>query len=469
MNKPVSNSVLTKNSKATVNKPTKSPKKCPDNKVLNPKTGRYINKKPLIAIKPYKKGGGRICSQILTPKQVGPICWFMSTFVAMFYSQRSRKILLKASKDWDKNKELFKILDDVLHNKYLKKNKEGEDYNDFNGDVFIDILSYLNIENNKTFPYDPKKVSSGFWPMYYIGKLYKLLNVDYKMFNYCIKNDIISYSYLNEKYDWMIFSIEDDDIKLEMDIDKIMKLKTNEYVEDNIAPPILIIKFDSSNKICPFSNYFKIEGNVKNELKSMKKEITYNEQIYKLDSIILSNYNIIDKSPGHGIAGITCKNKKYIYNSWLRTQFDPTTDKEIKLNFPCELMRYDWDVKNNNFCLDTETCKPISLDVGKDDEILNEAQEIDLCFNFTRGEKILIYVRHGATSENSRESSSPTSNESSSIPDVSLLNIRAGGRCILIKNTKATVNKPTKSPEKCPDNKVLNPKTGRCILIKNKK
>ena len=37
------------------------------------------------------------CSRILTPKQVGPICWFMATFVAMFYSQRSRKLLLEAS------------------------------------------------------------------------------------------------------------------------------------------------------------------------------------------------------------------------------------------------------------------------------------------------------------------------------------------------------------------------------------
>ena len=40
---------------------------------------------------------------------------------------------------------------------------------------------------------------------------------------------------------------------------------------------------------------------------------------------------------------------------------------------------------------------------------------------------------------------------------------------VLIKNTKATVNKPTKSPKKCPDNKVLNHKTERCVLIKNKK
>jgi len=117
MNKPASNSV----------KPmVKSPKKCPDNKVLNPKTGRYINKKPLIAIKPYNKKGGRICSRILTPKQVGETCWFMAIFVAMFYSQRSRKILLEASRKWNTKKDLFKKVNDILHDKYLKTSKGNE-------------------------------------------------------------------------------------------------------------------------------------------------------------------------------------------------------------------------------------------------------------------------------------------------------------------------------------------------------
>ena len=45
---------------------------------------------------------------------------------------------------------------------------------------------------------------------------------------------------------------------------------------------------------------------------------------------------------------------------------------------------------------------------------------------------------------------------------------------IFIENKSANAVKSpakpmVKSPTKCPDNKVLNPKTGRCILIKNKK
>jgi hypothetical protein len=42
----------------------------------------------------------------------------------------------------------------------------------------------------------------------------------------------------------------------------------------------------------------------------------------------------------------------------------------------------------------------------------------------------------------------------------------ATGRCILIKNAAKAV-KAKKSPKDCPDGKVRNPATGRCILIKN--
>ena len=49
-------------------------------------------------------------------------------------------------------------------------------------------------------------------------------------------------------------------------------------------------------------------------------------------------------------------------------------------------------------------------------------------------------------------------------PEGKVLNPKTG-RCILIKN--AMKADATKSPKKCPEGKVLNPKTGRCILIRN--
>ena len=349
----------------------------------------------------HKKRTNNTCLQILTPKQVGPICWFMAAFVAMFYSQRSRKILLDKSDSWDMKDELFKLLNDILHKKYKAVGSKFENYMNYSDDTFTNVLSLLYKKDPNKFPYDPTRVSSGLNPIYYMAKLYKLLNVDYKIFFYCIKDDIVSYSYLN--YDWITYTINDEDreIKIGMDYEKIDIEKKTEYVEDNISPPILIITIDPDNSGLS-GDYFKIEDvAVKTQLKSMKEEITYNGVIYKLDSIILTNYNEPVKSSGHAIAGITCKKNKYIYNGWLRTQLDPSTNKVITRKIPCELMRYDWDVNKNHFCLDTRTCKPISLD-GENDE----REKSEVCFNFKRGLRFLIYVRKDAKSETSAESSS---------------------------------------------------------------
>ena len=138
-----------------------------------------------------------VCSRILTPKQIGPTCWFMATFVAMFYSQRSRKLLLKASTDWEK-KKLFTLLKHVLDDKYLKaESRESEDYRKFSDDTFGKILSLLYKENSNAFPYNPKTIDNGYIPELYIGKLYNLLNINYKMFSYNVNDNILLYSHLN--------------------------------------------------------------------------------------------------------------------------------------------------------------------------------------------------------------------------------------------------------------------------------
>ena len=90
---------------------------------------RRTNSLPFAIINTFSQQSNKqgICSRILTPKQVGPICWFMATFVAMFYSQRSRKILLDASDNWNTREEIFKSLKHILDDKYLKvESRESE-------------------------------------------------------------------------------------------------------------------------------------------------------------------------------------------------------------------------------------------------------------------------------------------------------------------------------------------------------
>jgi len=140
----------------------------------------------------------------------------MATFVAMFYSQRSRKILLEASKNWDTDDELFDLLKKILHDKYLKTaSRVSEDYRNFSDDTFQNVLYLLHNKNPKSFPYDPFRVISGFRSMFYIGRLYKLLNIDYKIFDYCYTIDsgiytyMLAYSNLNEELEYYDYRIDE--------------------------------------------------------------------------------------------------------------------------------------------------------------------------------------------------------------------------------------------------------------------
>jgi hypothetical protein len=437
------------------------------------------------------KKDSSICSQILTPLHVGPICWFMATFVAMFYSQRNRKILLKESNNWKKDKELFETLYDLLHNKYLKKNENGEDYDDFNDDTFIKILSLLFQENRKMFPFNPKhkKMLKAFAPQNYIGKLYTLLGIDYKMFDYNKSSDILRYSFFNKEYDdLLILKIENKNYSNYVIDDKEGILIDHKYIEDEYAPPILIImvtenyEYPMYERILP--NNVIPNGSKNSKIRYRKDNITYNEKNYTLDSVVLFNTNTEDND-GHIITGITCDDERYIYNGWSRTSMDPVMPENIKRNIPCELMPYNWNIMfDNNFCLNRQTCIP--------DILKTKVEKGKFCFNFSKGTRILIYVRDDDILETSKyidryffkdikedyietpKESSPLSPKEKQNETPNAVELSKNPNAVELSSVESKGGKnirniiSTKYPKKCQEGKVLNPKTGRYILIKNK-
>jgi len=427
----------------------------------------------------------------------------MAAFVSMFYSQRSRKLLLDASYGWNTKKELLSLLKHILDDKYLKvASRESEDYEKFSDDTFAKVLTLLYKENSDAFPYNPEDVKSGFHSEYYIGKLYKLLGVDYKVFDYSMIGKHLYYSYLNDEFKPPIYKVFNKTLKITLQPNYTLK-----YVEEHmVAPQVLIViaheKKDTANI---YSTYFPHtlipEGDTKTNLTSLKEKIDYLGVEYHLDSVILSNWNKEILNKGHGIAGITCKNNKFVYNGWTRTSMDPAmVNKEITRKIPCELMPYNWNIKKHgDFCLSPKNCIP---------EVMKSVKGIkgrNLCFNFSKGKRILVYIRKDPMRETSIETDDTTdkkpvkkaktakaakaakvakathivvkqsSQQPKKCPDGKVLN-PATGRCILTKNaakagidttTVKDVKKSKKSPKKCPDGKVLNPATGRCILTKN--
>jgi hypothetical protein len=131
----------------------------------------------------------------------------------------------------------------------------------------------------------------------------------------------------------------------------------------------------------------------------MKDKIRFRGSEYQLDSVVLENWNKIKS--GHAIAGITCENNKYIYNGWTRKSMDPVmANQVITRNIPCELMEYDWNVKNHSdFCLNPKECIP-------DTSVIDVK---DLCFNFSKGRRILVYVRTDAIQASSNNSNNARS------------------------------------------------------------
>lgn len=359
------------------------------------------------------------CSKIIIPAQTGPICWFMSTFVAMFYSQRSRKILIEASKYWDKQFKIFSIFDDILKNK-------NYDYSQFNYDIFEPMLIYLNNTiSAKSFSYNPR-FNKGFIAEIYIGRLYKLLNIDSIIFEYNPTENWLAYSIFNEEFDNIISWKFDKNNFYEI-IDK--QYDQNDRDEMNniihnykkkILPPVLIVIVRDVEVDSKYTKLYrekfpeilldsaaKIHRNDKENIESMTENITYMGVNYTLDSVILSNWNRFYIKMGHAIAGITCKNKRYIYNSWPRE-----TNDYLNIPYACKLMKHDW-MENQNFCLNIKDCIPIHLKNEK--HIIKEFENKDYCFNFMNGSRVLIYIRNDITSDNSSSPFSPSSPLPSSI------------------------------------------------------
>jgi hypothetical protein len=284
---------------------------------------------------------------------------------------------MEASKTWDGRISVINLFRDLLYDRYLtvgNEPKNSEEHKTFNEDTFIEILKQLYEMDSIKFPYNPR-YNKPYYADSYLCKLYTLLGVDYKMFDYTTSKSLY-YSSFNKEFEDMITSYKlphNDKIYTLLDID--------DYKDDGRSPSILIISISS---VCTplFANNEIKDDTVKKELTSMKEEITYNGVKYTLDSVYLTNAN--KTSCNHIIVGMTCKSKKYVYNG------QPYMGNR---NFPCQLMRHDWNIRKNiDFFLSFDRC--ILYPIPKENPSENR-------YNFSEGIRKCIYVRKNASRDTS--------------------------------------------------------------------
>jgi len=348
------------------------------------------------------------CLNLSVIPQFGGTCWFNAILMIALYSQNVRKVVLKVANKWDKSNSFLMIIKSILVKYYNEPEKVQSFFKKIKPEIILfKMLNKYNqfsvIKHIKDKLYNDK--SNLGWFEIFIIKFFKLLHVN------CL--DII---YLNGKY-YLNFDEEItynfDDFTKKTLINKTHLYESYSKKKERVTktikniikkiPDIIIVSHEKIN--------FFVEDVYKRNINSDEEVLfnanrykckikgidTYDDIIYvngykyKLDACTLTNYNYYHGG-NHAIAGITCNDKRYVYNGWQSDTTDPafTNYGNYINNSPCSLMCFDWDLKRDiEFCLNLQNCKL--------DKLRYQVTDNELCFSFGKdnniGRRFLIYVR----------------------------------------------------------------------------
>jgi len=301
------------------------------------------------------------------------ICWFNSILTICLYSQGCRNVLIEVSETWDKKNKILMILKKFLYKYYYKNENEIRN--------FFKKLSpeFLLLEFLRTFDIDFLELNKRNihhvlyegWYLIYIIIIFKALQIDYK--------DII----ITDKYKYENVL---EFININLILNKLKIEKQIEVKNSPVLPNIIVLSHKNQNSF--FNNIFENDKELfENNLfiseyddTNLNEEFIYEDVKYKLDSCIIRNYN---NNKGHIIAGITCNNKRYVYDGLMGK----------KQKNPCKLYEFDWNINiNNSFIIRPDGMCDLEDDIinNKSDEEFYSNQSI---FSFNKGAKLLIYVR----------------------------------------------------------------------------
>jgi hypothetical protein len=341
--------------------------------------------------------GDAFCRNVVTIPQYESTCWFNSILMSLLYSQNSRKLLLAEHKNFDKRNRLLSIVNKILLSNYMDKDKAQKYFNIIRPEV---ILAYVKDLNEPTLQ---TMILRGWFSNVFLYKFIEQLGRTCIVLDYYNKK---FYAGITQSMNIQIIRDYDTYRKniyfthtREQIKEKIQKIPNPDYIyiniwksqdkkDDTFAPVMERYEAHAKAPLLLNSYGFSYDG-----LETFNKIITFNGYEYILDSCINTNYNQISNI-GHDIAGITCKNNKYIYNGWLRKTNDAALrrdDSKYRDNdMPCDLIKYDWDVNNDNkkICIDSHYCK-----MKKVRDRITEQSRLCFSFGIRKGRNTLIYVR----------------------------------------------------------------------------
>ena len=333
---------------------------------------------------------------------------------------------IKSMDEEKKTNPLMKVFIDVIESKYFEETSLQKD--EIISKLQLkpeEIINNLNKIDKSMFYVELNQNNNnvGYFTQFYINRFLTFFNIKYDniiLIDYLTntKKFCISQSFYKEKFNNLYLKFSDsnlivkkrseftnDDLyneyiqnfvntfenykkKEELYLKNLYKELYNNYKNGNFD--ILIINY-------PLGGYFTLDDDFYYEIDyfKIKDQIEINNNTFILDSMILSNYNSILCKKAHAIAGITCNNKRYIYNGWTSQTIDPSLDlnnvENIKIfdNVPCALIPYDWfnPDEDISFCLNLEKCR---LDFVNPDRQFSKK---NMCFDIKKGENIHIFIK----------------------------------------------------------------------------
>jgi len=312
-------------------------------------------------------------SEIIKPEEIEVIpqidgtCWFNAILMAFLYSEAIKKLVIEKATTWTEEEieddKFKKFVIYVLKYNYSKPEKIRELFKKRFKTSSL-LLSLLSKESSLNVVKENILTETKY-------------TRDVRLYGYDISSLFLLTKFLKYFFGELYLSIKYENEKL------FLRKST-----DETKNPKIIFVYDDRFCNNNLLNLLEIEyfnETLINELKLLNETITFNK--YKLDSCITKNYNKNKQLQTHAIAGITYKNKPYVYNGWTLTGSSGKNKiYKQKNKYSCPLFSIDWKTQLKSdikaFCFPRDKCEEIPV------------EEDNVCFNFShkKSNSILIYV-----------------------------------------------------------------------------
>ena len=379
------------------------------------------------------------CKKVFTIPQVsdGGTCWFNALLSALFYSDGTsayfKKIIpsLRKKTKSKKRLEVYDLLEEILSARDIKDIREFSKF-------YIaleprNLLKILHEKDKKHFYFNPEK-TRGHSSENYMLTLFQFLGIMDKVLFVSINANGKYFFSIANNYSYSVFwDRQKKQYKL-VGYPKrnkpILKVFDEDFKTSDVD--LVVMSTDPAFPWSPQQLPIEFEGD-KMDLFGVK---------FKADSMLLTNFNHKQCATAHKVAGITCKNKRYLYNGWA-LNYDVFNVIQFK---SCNLFDFDWLQDKRHFCMDKSKClvSKVQKTPGK-----------KMCFNIDRM-KTFIYVRERSVKKSpvpkkpkqapkkpkaipKKSKQSPKKKPKES-PDIKLAD--------LLKKPKPSPKKPKPSPKK---------------------